>query len=384
MGPTKDAMKKGFRYLLAATCALMSAAAYPLDISLPLRGTFMEFFSGLNHDDKDVIFINGMIDNTAARDFRNFVESHGITKAEVYFNSQGGNMMQALDLGDLIRKYRFNTNIGIPSKGELEKFGNDKLIYSGKIKPGTCASACVYAYAGGVGRFWTEDYCSEKMPSSRMGLHQFTYKDGDNGVRRGQVLSAALVAYLTEKGVSPLAFTVSVLANPDDILWIDRKQAESFNLVNNGFEPATAEVGLVDGLPFISLVQLSVSPQSGNSAEFIFSAIENEPGYLQCFGAIITNPTASRNMKRESVESDFRIGGESLGLLPADESIFAKSDYLVVARTISKARLLDMLKDAGSLYASANTGGALCFPARVSLKDKKVKQKLIEFVRNIK
>ena len=78
-------------------------------------------------------------------------------KKNVYFifDSPGGSMTAAIRLGELLRNLKVRTIVGrgFVRNGEVE------------VEPGRCASACVFAFLGGVTR---------SMPkNSRLGVHSW-------------------------------------------------------------------------------------------------------------------------------------------------------------------------------------------------------------------
>ncbi len=370
------------KFLLITSFALVSAAACSMEISTPLRGTAMALWASMNNDTRVTILLNGDIDDNAARDFDFFIKVNDITEAIVYLNSQGGTLQQALALGELIRKYKFDTNIGIPSRGEMKQYGSN-MMYEGRIDPGVCVSACVYTYAGGVGRFWTGDP-SNKAASSWLGLHQFYLKDQETALQSGQVISATLVTYLAKMGIDTLAFSASASTKPNEIMWLDEEKARLFNFVNNGFAPATAEVRLLKGTPLIFLEQKALSPSSGNTAVFVFSPVPKEPNYVLCRGAVVTNPTASKNMLAQSATSEIFIGSKSFSRLSAKKSMSVDKSFLWIRHKLPKKQLLAALGSAENISVWANTAGVQGFPAYLSLRNKSVKQKLIDFLSNLR
>jgi hypothetical protein len=63
-------------------------------------------------------------------------------KADVIFNSDGGDLLAAMELGKLIRANQRNTRIGAPKK----------TASNIELAPGRCLSACVLSFMGGVQR----------------------------------------------------------------------------------------------------------------------------------------------------------------------------------------------------------------------------------------
>src|SRR5882757_4188503 len=86
------------------------------------------------------IYADGEITPGTTARFLAFVRTHHLTRARVYLDSPGGSVTDALEFGNAIRELHFNTDVGAE-------------VDPGPEPTSICASACVYAYAGGEGRF---------------------------------------------------------------------------------------------------------------------------------------------------------------------------------------------------------------------------------------
>ena len=137
------------------------------------------------------IYATGEIDSGAADRLKDFVVSHHIDFAIVVFDSPGGSLIGGMQLGQAIRSLKFDTGIGrLSSKNDLEN-------------QGMCASACAYAFAGGVHRF----YGGGKQ---QLGIQQFSNANGNVGdLGDTQLVSGLLVSYLQKMGVNATAFSVA-------------------------------------------------------------------------------------------------------------------------------------------------------------------------------
>jgi hypothetical protein len=118
------------------------------------------------------------------------------------FDSPGGNVAAALALGRAIRAQGWDTVAGAD------------YPLAGQTRMAKCASACVYAFAGGARRYVVRD--------DAIGVHQFT--SPQMTVADAQYLTATLSAYLIDMGVSAnlqalagltLAQNVTVLTERD-------------------------------------------------------------------------------------------------------------------------------------------------------------------------
>jgi hypothetical protein len=211
------------------------------------------------------IFAVGDIEANTADKFRAFVTTHNIKDAKVHFNSPGGSLTGGLRLGELIRDLGFDTTV----QAEGWEYGNPPSAI--------CASACAYAFAGGVSRFYTES-------AGRLGLHQFSLPDSKLGdLRMAQDMSGVLAAYLEKMGVKPMAFVAASTTDSAQMLWLTSKDAEEVGLANNGILPTTAEIKLANGIPYLRLEQV----QYNVTARVILTCYEHRYSIL---GGIVTNP----------------------------------------------------------------------------------------------
>lgn len=119
----------------------------------------------------------------------------------VLVDNSGGNLGAAMRIGDFVR----------------EK-GAKTAAYK------VCASACIYAFAGGVVR--TSYY------DTRFGLHQVRYGDGSRGtLSEGQKIAAQRYEYLEGKGVHPKIAIWESQVEPESIRWISQYEAKGLELV---------------------------------------------------------------------------------------------------------------------------------------------------------
>jgi hypothetical protein len=121
----------------------------------------------------------------------------------VYISSLGGSLKAALALGRSIRRHQLNTMVG-----------------SNKI----CASACVWAFAGGVNR----------TAAGVLAVHQFYSPKGqDIGESDTQEEVATVGEYLDEMGVSRTVLDVASLVKPDEIQPVSFELAREWRLDNS-------------------------------------------------------------------------------------------------------------------------------------------------------
>lgn len=119
-------------------------------------------------------------------------------KALVGFNSDGGALYPALEMGRALHLQGFDTAV---------------------ISGNRCASACALIWAAGTNRYLVQ--------GGRVGFHASYVEDGGKTIETG--LGNALVGrYLTQLGLSEKTIIFATYAHPDSIAWLkDRADAEA-------------------------------------------------------------------------------------------------------------------------------------------------------------
>ncbi len=131
-----------FKPLFKAGCARMSA-----DSKLPGRDEEPMRFEVIQLS-KSISFLQaiGTITKETPAEFARFMASDAAgTSRDLALHSPGGDVLAGLALGRAIRHARLNTSIGrsIPLEGLMRVY---------RYKEASCASACAYAFLGGIGR----------------------------------------------------------------------------------------------------------------------------------------------------------------------------------------------------------------------------------------
>jgi hypothetical protein len=125
--------------------------------SLPNNDASMTFTigsTGGNCGGCTFILANGTITHETADQFRIFLAQLNVTYPDVegwtvYFNSQGGSVTAAMELGSLIRSNNMNTSIGSAARKDVD--GGSWFEFTDAAN---CLSSCLLAFAGGVHRFY--------------------------------------------------------------------------------------------------------------------------------------------------------------------------------------------------------------------------------------
>ena len=156
--------------------------------------------------------VSGTIGAAAASWFRDRLDEAHLGNGDVVvLSSPGGDLDQAIIIGEIIR-----------SRGLMTAVGN--VDRSGHIQPSYCASACVFAYAGGSIRIGIE--------GSMLGVHRFvTTASGRDPVAETQRTAGVVLSYLTRMGVS--SAVAEAMSATDKVRWLDTKEAAATNLVTD-------------------------------------------------------------------------------------------------------------------------------------------------------
>lgn len=145
------------------------------------------------------ITASGIITQGTAERFRNFLES-GVEGMYITLASPGGNLVEGVRMGRLIREYGFFTNI-------MEE----------------CLSACAYAFLGGKNRKIDEN--------SVLGFHQFS-SNLELPELVSQQLSAELLKYVIEMGVDARVFVSASMTSPDEFFYVDEALGSEFGILS--------------------------------------------------------------------------------------------------------------------------------------------------------
>ena len=162
---------------------------------------------------RPALMVSGTIGAAAASWFREKLDEAHLTAGDtVLLSSPGGDLNQAIIMGEIIRSRGLVTAVGVADG-------------SGHIGPSYCASACVLAYAGGKTRLGIE--------GSALGVHRFVTSaapaPGRDPVAETQKVTATLLGYMTKMGVS--AAVVQAMSETSEIRWLGAKEASAMNLI---------------------------------------------------------------------------------------------------------------------------------------------------------
>lgn len=152
----------------------------------------------------------------------------------VRLNSLGGSLQAGIRLGEIFRARGIVTEVGSDRVDPVLRPG-----FGGRASsrtPGVCASACAYAFFGGIERVLDE--------GSKLGVHRFYSKNAlaqpaekiftGHDLDDTQKITAALVLYLVNMGVDARVVALAATAGPDEVYWINLEEARDLRVT---YEP---------------------------------------------------------------------------------------------------------------------------------------------------
>jgi hypothetical protein len=140
----------------------------------------------------------------------------------VRFNSPGGSLAGGIRLGELIRSMKLDTEVG---STEPDAYGHWKRA------PGYCASACAFAFLGGLTRH---------VSGGELGVHQFydeiSVRDPSAKVftsldmSQHQFISALLIDYVCRMGVDPRFVSIAASVPPMEMRFLEAQLLDDLNV----------------------------------------------------------------------------------------------------------------------------------------------------------
>lgn len=284
-----------------------------------------------------------------------FVRANKLESAKIHFNSPGGSLAEGMRLGRAIRALQFHTTIGIYNPKYIE----------GANKGAICASACAYAFAGGMSRF-LDQY------TGQLGVHQF-YLPNNAAISSEAVqqVSGLIVAYLDEMGVDAKAFTISTAADRDGMFWLTPDVALRLRFANNGVEPPVAEIKLSGMRPYLRIQQ----DFHNVTTRVLFNCDRKNLSML--FG-IVTNPETSGMIMTFPKRSYLELDNKEFLVIPGATGAEATDSVVWISRNLTPvtvAQLTNAMKVDGWVDGS----GAVRWGAQLDIPT--VRGKILDYAR---
>lgn len=307
--------------------------------------TFRLVTNGQDCADCTWIAADGDIVYETGKEFEAFLKSQNIQwSALVRFNSGGGSLPGGVDLGRAIRKAKLRTAIN-------ETVDNPKTPGKAGYKPGLCASACAYAFLGGISR--TVD------TGSLYGVHQFHNPEVNND-QDVQTVVAVLGYYVVEMGIRPELLLVASSTHTNDIIWLEPEQMEALVVVTSRQELPDAQWTLApfgDGLGARatqiqsdgSAVTFALTCKSGEADRYVVYVIRDT--YDLTSKEIATTKSAIRGLS--FLASDKPVGG-----VLETHPIVARS-RLTLGAGLPKSTTRQLIDDGGELKVQVSAPDTL-------------------------
>jgi len=163
------------------------------------------------------IIATGDIDSDSGKELTRFVKANKVQRgAVVVMQSDGGNLLGGLALGTAIRQAGFATTVA--------RYDEQAGTFT---SGGACASACAYAFLGGLQRTVGE--------GSKLGVHQVCGppdKPWELSAQDSQWLMAMVAVYLNQMGVSMDVMILALRTSPTDMHWLSPVELAQYSVTN--------------------------------------------------------------------------------------------------------------------------------------------------------
>lgn len=234
-------------------------SSLPLDEMDPMQFEILD-------DGQRFIQATGQITYQTPDVFKAFLAATKDLPGEIHFDSPGGNLEPALDLGRAIRRARLTTTIG----SAFKTVGGD--LYQSP-EP-YCYSACAYAFLGGVTRRFKGE--------TQYGVHRFSTEKAT--ADDAQAETAMIATYLEEMGVKEMLLEIASTTSFEKINLIAPAEAESLRVI---FDPN-------------STTTFKVERTSAGTPEASFEAFFNN----RRFKGIVSCLAGGRDLELEVLDTD--------------------------------------------------------------------------------
>lgn len=158
--------------------------------------------------------------------FRAIVDGDDFYSREIVFNSPGGNLGAALELGRIIRERGLATGIGraVPMPG---------TPWYEMTEGGACNSACAFAFFAGGARAAYQDENEGFAPrQGTLGMHQFYTPTGQEipSAQTQQIMGQVLL-YVLEMGINAEVLSIASRTPASDMYVFDREELAELDLL---------------------------------------------------------------------------------------------------------------------------------------------------------
>lgn len=175
------------------------------------------------------VLIEGKIEIGLTDRFLRYIEENQVEGSQLFLNSPGGNLGEALRLGRAIRELGWTTHVGGSVGFERNEDGHlGMIIWPDFPSQGVCESACAYVFMGGVNRHLS--------PDAKLGLHRFRAPGQSISGDAAQAISGQLISFMAEMGIDARVFVLASNETSTSMYHVSRAEAEEYDLVTpSGF-----------------------------------------------------------------------------------------------------------------------------------------------------
>lgn len=237
------------------------------------------------------ISATGKITKNTPQEFEKFLAgSDGVSGDKIFLHSPGGTLIAGLELGRLIRKHGLRTTVMAVNYSTFEE------------SYGICASACAYAFMGGVKR-------GEFGDSGKIGVHRFyNHPDEIGSTAVAQLLSADLLLYTIEMDVDPRFLRLPANVGPTDLHYVSEDEARKYNLYTS------SEFGDVFLEPYkdgvVAAAKRQTDPTSNDFIYQITTFCRSGANYILYTGALVPSEPAELSLSLDG--RDFEIAASAV------------------------------------------------------------------------
>lgn len=198
------------KIILLALAMLGGTGAHAEPMTFELHG------NGGNCNGCEWIAASGEITSDTPNALRAFLGDRDRLYAEVLFDSPGGNLGAAIEVGRILRRVQARTTVGRSSPME-------GLPQWDERRDGArCESACVFALLGGNER---------RVEPGQLGVHQFHAPGArDIPTSATQQIMGQIVLYLIDMGISPEILTLASRVPGDSMHYLSADELGRFDI----------------------------------------------------------------------------------------------------------------------------------------------------------
>jgi hypothetical protein len=201
----------------------------PLDVSKPMVFEAIQISATIIY-----VQATGTITPDTPQAFQGFLQTDDARLSkQLDLHSPGGNLMAGLTLGEMIRKAGYNTSIGhsMPLDGAMNNYS---------YKNAVCASACAYAFLGGVSRSYGKN--------DLYGVHRFGSTGKPVSGDDAQLVSGIIANYIERMGASQAILQAASNASfEEDIVPVPVSLGERMRIIYDASGETVFQIEDIDG-----------------------------------------------------------------------------------------------------------------------------------------